>query len=51
MQLTDEQLSTWRRDSSLVVPNVFSPDDLAPALEVIEHNAYGGVRRIPGTMR
>ena len=33
MQLTDEQLATWRRDGSLVVPNVFPPESYVPALE------------------
>ncbi len=43
MQLTDEQFAIWRRDGNLVVPNVFPPERVAPALEAIERNAYGGV--------
>ncbi|MCZ6677228.1 MAG: phytanoyl-CoA dioxygenase family protein [Candidatus Poribacteria bacterium] len=43
MQLTDEQLETWRRDGSLVVPDVFPPEEHAPALEAVERNAYGGL--------
>ena len=43
MQLTDEQLATWRRDGSIVVPNVFPPESFAPALEAVERNAYGGL--------
>ena len=40
MQLTTEQLAAWKRDGIIVVPNVFSPDTIAPALEEMEHNAY-----------
>ena len=43
MQLTDEQLATWRRDGSIVIPNVFPPESFAPALEAVERNAYGGL--------
>ena len=43
MQLTTEQLAAWKRDGIIVVPNVFSPDTIAPALEEMEHNAYDGV--------
>jgi len=43
MQLTTEQLAVWERDGIIVVPNVFSPDTIAPALEEMEHNAYDGV--------
>ena len=43
MQLTDEQLATWKRDGSIVVPNVFPPESLTPALEAVERNAYGGL--------
>ncbi|RKU38659.1 proline hydroxylase, partial [Candidatus Poribacteria bacterium] len=30
MQLTDEQLETWKRDGSIVVPDVFPPESFAP---------------------
>jgi hypothetical protein len=43
MQLSDEQLAIWRRDGSLVVPDVFPPEAYEPALEAIERNAYGGL--------
>jgi hypothetical protein len=43
MQLTDEQLASWKRDGSLVVPNVFPPESIASALLAIEHNAYDGL--------
>ena len=43
MQLTEEQLSTWRRDGSLIVPDVFPAESYLPALEAVEHNAYGGL--------
>lgn len=43
MQLTDEQLATWKRDGSIVVPNVFPRESFAPALEAVERNAYGGL--------
>ena len=43
MQLTTEQLAIWKRDGIIVVPNVFSPEIIAPALEEIERNAYDGL--------
>ena len=43
MQLTDEQLATWKRDGSIVVPNIFPPESFAPALAAVERNAYGGL--------
>lgn len=43
MQLTAEQLATWKRDGSLVVPDVFPPESVTAALLAIEHNAYGGL--------
>ena len=43
MQLTTEQLATWKRDGIIVVPNVFSPEAFVPALEEIERNAYDGL--------
>ena len=43
MQLTTEQLAAWKRDGIIVVPNVFSPEIIAPALEEIERNAYDGL--------
>ena len=43
MQLTTEQLTAWKRDGTLVVPNVFSEEATAPALEAIERNAYDGL--------
>ena len=43
MKLTDEQLATWERDGSIVVPNVFSPEAFVPALEAIERNGYNGM--------
>ena len=43
MQLTTEQLATWKRDGIIVVPNVFSPEMIVPALEEIERNAYDGL--------
>ena len=43
MQLTEEQLATWRRDGSLVVPDVFPAEIYIPALEAVERNAYGGL--------
>ena len=43
MQLTEEQLATWRRDGSLIVPDVFRAESCLPALEAVERNAYGGL--------
>ena len=43
MQLTTEQLTAWKQDGTLVVPNVFSDEETAPALEAIERNAYDWV--------
>ena len=43
MQLTTEQLAAWKQDGIIVVPNVFSPDTIALALEDMEHNAYDGL--------
>ena len=40
MQLTTEQLTAWKQDGTLVVPNVFAEEETAPALEAIERNAY-----------
>lgn len=43
MKLTSEQLAEWKRDGTLVVPNVFPSEQVAPALEEIERNAYDGL--------
>ncbi len=43
MHLTTEQLTAWKQDGTLVVPNVFSAEATAPALEAIERNAYDGL--------
>jgi hypothetical protein len=43
MKLTDEQLQTWRRDGSIIIPNVFPPEQIAPVLQQIEYNAYNGL--------
>jgi len=43
MKLTAEQLTTWKWDGTLVVPNVFSHEQVAPVLEAIERNAYDGL--------
>ena len=43
MQLTTEQLTAWKRDGTIVVPNVFSQEAVGPALEAIERNAYDGL--------
>ena len=43
MQLTTEQLAAWERDGIIIVPNVFSQEATAPALEEIERNAYDDV--------
>ena len=43
MQLTTEQLTGWKRDGIIVVPNVFSPETFVPALEAVERNAYDGL--------
>ena len=43
MQLPTEQLAAWKRDGIIAIPNVFSPDTIAPALEEMEHNAYDGL--------
>ena len=43
MQLTTEQLIAWKRDGTIIVPNVFSPEAIAPALEAVERNAYDGL--------
>ncbi len=43
MKLTDEQLAIWKRDGTIVVPNVFSHETVAHALEAIERNAYDGL--------
>ena len=39
--LTPEQCESYQRDGYLLVPNLFSKEQLAPALEVAEQNAYG----------
>ena len=39
--LTPEQCESYQRDGYLLVPNLFSKEQLAPALEVAEKNAYG----------
>jgi hypothetical protein len=39
--LTPEQCDSYQRDGYLLVPNLFSKEQLAPALEVAEQNAYG----------
>ena len=31
MELTTEQLTTWKRDGIIVVPDVFSPEAIVPA--------------------
>ena len=43
MKLTNEQLDTWKRDGIVVVPNVFTNEAVAAALEAVEHNAYDGL--------
>ena len=43
MQLTEEQLATWKRDDCLVVADVFQPESVIPALEAVERNAYDGL--------
>ena len=43
MQLTEEQLATWKRDGCLVVADVFPPESVTSALEAVEHNAYDGL--------
>ena len=43
MQLTAQQLATWKRDGIIVVPNVFPQEAITPALEQIERNAYDGL--------
>ena len=39
--LTPEQCESYQRNGYLLVPNLFSKAQLAPALEVAEQNAYG----------
>lgn len=43
MQLTEEQLATWKRDGCLVVADVFPPESVTSALEAVERNAYDGL--------
>lgn len=43
MKLTAEQLSKWKQDGILIVPNVFSDAEIIPALEEVERNAYDGL--------
>ena len=43
MQLTPEQLAAWKREGTLVVPDVFPQAATASALEEIERNAYDGL--------
>lgn len=43
MKLTHAQLATWKRDGTLVVPDVFQFEQVAPALAEIERNAYDGL--------
>ena len=39
--LTPEQCEAYQRNGYLLVPDLFSKEQLAPALEVAEQNAYG----------
>ena len=43
MELTTEQLTTWKRDGIIVVPDVFPQEAIDPALVEIERNAYDGL--------
>ena len=52
MQLTDEQLATWRRDGSIVVPNVLSPGEFCASVRGGRAQCLWGTDlcRIPGKM-
>lgn len=43
MRLTTDQLASWKRDGIIIVPNVFSQEEVGYALEAVERNAYDGL--------